>query len=73
MSGLPKLIDAYPIYYQKIPYMNTQKSENILSVRITKFAKNKKEEEKRTWKYRFSTFFGKSSKKHMLRFPKNIK
>lgn len=73
MSEPPKLKDAYPIYYPKRPYTNTQQRENILSARITKFAKNKNEEENRTWKDSFSTFFGKSSKEHMLHFQKNIK
>lgn len=50
----------------KKTYTNTQQRENIMSARITKLAKNKKEEGNRTWKDRFSTFFGKSFKEHML-------
>lgn len=50
----------------KKTYTNTQQRENIMSAHITKLAKNKKEEGNRTWKDRFSTFFGKSFKEHML-------
>ena len=63
------LFDILP----KKTYTNTQQRENIMSARITKFAKNKKEEGNKTWKDSFSTFFGKSSKEHMLYFRKNTK